>query len=168
MMTAKAAIRHYHIITLPDLTPPTDDRYVVWYRAISKKKPITAELAREIFTVCLWKSLSQLSLLELRTVLLFSVIYFCCACFEEAADLETENVRRTPSGHLEILFLKAKNNQFKDCRSAFLSPCEEATQFCPVRIITAYKNQLAASVGSHFQFPSFTGSRNLIPGSKIS
>lgn len=52
------------------------------------------------------------------------------------------NVRMSSSGNLEGLFLKAKNNQFKDRISAFLTPCEEVGQFCPIGIITSYRNQL--------------------------
>ena len=97
-----------------------------------------------------------------------SVMYYCCARFEEAQALLTENVKVLASSNLEIVFCNYQMNQFKDRRSSFVTPCTEAGQLCPVCILIAYRNCLVQFGGSEFFFLSLTGNRIIIQNSQIS
>ena len=109
-----------------------------------------------------------MNLLQLRQAALFNVLYFCMARFEEVQALRTENVKISPQGNLELQFQKGKTNQFLDRRSCFIAPSLEAGNMCPVRVIIHYCNAFILAGGSSFLFPSFTGARNIIPGSQLS
>ena len=103
------------------------------------------------------KTLPMMTLFDLRNASLFCIIYFTAARFEEAADLLTENIKVSPGGNLEIVFVKSKVNQFRNQRSAFLTPHEGTENLDPAKIIAHYANCLTRVGGSHFFFPLLTG-----------
>ena len=87
-----------------------------------KKRPITPLIEKSLLSLYTSKGLENTELMELRFAALFSVLYFCCARYEEAAKLKLENVKVTVEGNLEFLFKEAKNNQFLECRKSYVSP----------------------------------------------
>ena len=55
---------------------------------------------------------------------------------EEVSNVKVKNVRITEAGNLEIIFTKAKNNQFGQPKTSIIA--QLGGKFCLVRIVTTY------------------------------
>ena len=96
---------------------------------------MTPDLVKQCMNKLVYKLLHFLNLVELRNAALFSVLYFVAARFEEAADLQTENIMNSIGGNLELMFVKSKTNQFRNAYSSFMTAHEGAGNLDPVKII---------------------------------
>ena len=53
-----------------------------------KKRPITQLIEKSLLSLYTSKGLENMELMELRFAALFSMLYFCCVRYEEAAKLK--------------------------------------------------------------------------------
>ena len=162
-----------HRIAYPESTSPTDSVRIAqvikglkrkFTKPVIKKRPITPLIEKSLLSLYTSKGLENTELMELRFAALFSMLYFCCARYEEAAKLKLENVKKTVKGNLEFLFKEAKNNQFLECRKSYVSPTVNGRDLCPVRIIYKYAKKIKELGGQGFFFSPLY----LIPGSTFS
>ena len=137
-------------------------------KPVIKKRPITPVMAKSLLSLYTSKGLESMDLMELRSAAFFSVLYFCCARYEEAAKLKMENVKVTVEGNLEFLFMEAKNNQLLECRKSYVSPTVNGGDLCPVKIIAEYSKKMKESGGQGFFFSFLYPTRLPIPGSTFS
>ena len=141
----------------------------MYANSVNKRLPMSPDLARDILMLHYvpGRAWDGLSILELRFVAFFLVLYFACARYKEAARIKMENIRVTNSGNVMILFYKAKNNQFGYQRAAYIL-LSGHKYLCPVLILRTYLEKLVAAGGSRFLFTSFDGEGNILPDSTFS
>ena len=111
----------------------------MYANSVNKRLPMSPDLARDILMLHYvpGRAWDGLSILELRFVAFFLVLYFACARYKEAARIKMENIRVTNSGNVMILFYKAKNNQFGYQRAAYIL-LSGHKYLCPVLILRTY------------------------------
>ena len=98
---ARSAIGFYHKMAYLESTSPTDSVRIAqvikglkrkFAKPVVKKRPITPLMAKALLSLYTSKGLENMDLMELRSAAFFSVLYFCCTRYEEAAKLKLENV----------------------------------------------------------------------------
>ena len=96
-------------------------------------------------------------------------MYFCSARYEEVAHLNIRDIVFTESFNVKLTFSKAKNNQFGNALTNFISKLDN--DFCPSVMLRIYMDLLIEN-GQNPEdplFPNFRGdSKTIIKNSQIS
>ena len=96
-------------------------------------------------------------------------MYFCSARYEEVAHLNIGDVVFTESCNLKLTFCKAKNNQFGNALTNYISKLDN--DFCPSVLLSIYMDLLSENGQKPEDplFPNFKGnSKTIIKDSRIS
>ena len=177
----RAAIGHFHRMKFPDSILPTEGQRVTqlmmgikrkYNKPVCKSKPMTPEIMKKLLTTLgvTEENTETLELKEQRMAAFSSILFFCCARYEEVANLKLNNLNRTQEGNLEIVFEKAKNNQFGAAKSSVIRSMGNG--ICPVKIVWNYKERIELAYGSDdkslFLFPSLTPKSEPKKGTRFS
>ena len=176
--TACSSIAHFHRKQFPERPSPTESRKVKqvmmairrrFAKPVVKKEPVKAEVVKALFQHFIREAVVKgCSLKKLRFAVLYVLLYFSNARFEELANLRISNVSISEGGNLQLLFRKSKNNQFGNARKVMVASM--VSKWCPVRLLVNYLGRLEGHPWGpeDFLFSSLLGSGRPRRGSQIS
>ena len=122
-------------------------------KPVTKKEPINHEYLEKLLKFDLPEGIhSEEFLIKFRWVAFYSVMYFCSARYEEVAHLDLRDLVFTESFNVKLTFSKAKNNQFGNALTNFISKLDH--DFCPSVMLRIY-NDLLIKGGQKAEDPLF-------------
>ena len=153
-LSARSAIKHYHLLKFPHLPSPTDNvriKMIInsikrkFSKPVKKSQPLSKENLHKLLNYLIGKDLQSPHILSSSLsnwrLAAKSVLKFCSfARFEEVIELKLSNFSFLHSGDVTVNFTKGKNNQFHECRSVLISKSDSI--YNPVNIFRLYFQKL--------------------------
>ena len=179
VLMARAAIRYFNLKYDSATTSPSDDKKVSCLvlalkrkmgKPVTKREPTNHDYLQKLLKFYLPEGIhSDELLIKFCWANFYSIMYFCSARYEEVAHLNLRDIVFTESFNVKLTFSKAKNNQFGNALTNFITKLDH--DFCPSVIMRIYIDLLIEG-GQNDEDPLFPNLRGdgktIIKNSQIS